>query len=144
MIALSQPSCHNRLKSLNSFSVGLLAGLHLGCFEVFGNDRVRALRDLKGKSVGVRALGTSPHLFLAAMAQYVGVDPRRDINWITDAASHPKALFEQGLDFARLRVSDADIEFVHVAAQTSEVKLISGFAQPLRRRSGAFRIKPSR
>ena len=27
MIAQPQPSCHNRLKSLNSFSVGLLAGL---------------------------------------------------------------------------------------------------------------------
>ena len=26
-----------------------LAGVHVGCFEVFGNDRVRAIRDLKGK-----------------------------------------------------------------------------------------------
>src|SRR5262245_28667980 len=29
----------------------LLAGLHEGCYELIANDRVRALRDLKGKRV---------------------------------------------------------------------------------------------
>jgi len=35
--------------------VVILAGGHPGCFELFGTDRVRAIRDLKGKTVGVRA-----------------------------------------------------------------------------------------
>jgi len=74
----------------------VLAGVHVGCFELFGNEGIHSLHDLKGKSVGVQAIGSSPYFFLAAMVQYVGVDPRRDINWVTDPAVRPKQLFEEG------------------------------------------------
>jgi len=63
--------------------VVLLAGVHVGCFEVFGNPGIRAIRDLKGKRVGIPALETAHHLFLSSMAAYVGLDPRKDINWVT-------------------------------------------------------------
>jgi NitT/TauT family transport system substrate-binding protein len=63
----------------------LLGGVHVGCYEVFGTDRVRAIRDLKGKTVAVPELGSSHQLFVASMAQYVGLDPHRDIHW----AVHP-------------------------------------------------------
>src|SRR5262245_16564688 len=59
----------------------LLAGLHVGCFELFGTERVRAIRDLKGKTVGVSRLDSPPHLFLASMVAHVGLDPRKDITW---------------------------------------------------------------
>jgi NitT/TauT family transport system substrate-binding protein len=62
--------------------VVLLAGVHVGCFEVFGTAGIRAIRDLKGKQVGVPALGGAHHLFLSSMAAYVGLDPRKDINWV--------------------------------------------------------------
>src|SRR5687767_9543818 len=61
--------------------VVLLGGVHVGCFEVFGNDSVRAIRDLKGKIVGLGGIGSAPHLFLASVAAYVGLDPRVDITW---------------------------------------------------------------
>jgi len=76
--------------------ITILAGVHSGCFELFGNQRVRGIADLKGKSVGVQGLGGSPHVFLAAMAAHVGLDPRKDINWVTDQAITPKELFAQG------------------------------------------------
>jgi NitT/TauT family transport system substrate-binding protein len=63
----------------------LLAGVHVGCFELFATDRVRSIRDLKGKTVAMQALGSSQHVFLSSMAAYVGLDPRKDINW----APHP-------------------------------------------------------
>jgi NitT/TauT family transport system substrate-binding protein len=66
-----------------------LAGVHVGCYEVFGTARVRAIRDLKGKAVAVPELRGPHHLFLASMAQYVGLDPRADIRW----AVHPPAEF---------------------------------------------------
>src|SRR6266851_9426154 len=44
----------------------MLAGVHVGCYEVFGTDRVRAVRDLKGKTVAVPELGSAHHLFLAS------------------------------------------------------------------------------
>jgi NitT/TauT family transport system substrate-binding protein len=65
----------------------ILGGVHVGCFELFGTERVHAIRDLKGKTVAVPEQGGVHHLFLASMAQYVGLDPRKDINW----ALHPPA-----------------------------------------------------
>lgn len=62
--------------------VVILSGSHIGCFELFGTDRVRSIRDLKGKTVAVPALGSPPYVFLSIMAGHVGLDPRRDINWI--------------------------------------------------------------
>jgi NitT/TauT family transport system substrate-binding protein len=67
----------------------LLAGLHVGCFELFGNERVRTIRDLKGKTVSIPGLGSSNHIFLASMAAYVGLDPNKDIHWVTDLTAHP-------------------------------------------------------
>jgi NitT/TauT family transport system substrate-binding protein len=54
--------------------ITILAGAHVGCFELFANKSIRALTDLKGKSVGVEALGSSPHLFVSVMAAHVGLD----------------------------------------------------------------------
>ena len=64
-----------------------LAGIHVGCFELFGTEQVRAIRDLKGMRVGVPALGSANRVFIAAMAAYVGLDPHKDIHWVV----HPIA-----------------------------------------------------
>src|SRR5947209_7414038 len=64
----------------------LLAGDHVGCFELFGTERVRAIRDLKGKTVAVTQLGEAEHVFVSSMLAHVGLDPRKDVRW---AASPP-------------------------------------------------------
>jgi NitT/TauT family transport system substrate-binding protein len=69
------------------FPIVVLAGGHVGCLELFGTEQVQALRDLKGKTVGVYELGSLVHVFLASMLAYVGLDPTKDINWDT----HPPA-----------------------------------------------------
>jgi NitT/TauT family transport system substrate-binding protein len=43
----------------------LLGGVHAGCFELFATDRVKAIRDLKGKTVAVPELGSAHHVFVA-------------------------------------------------------------------------------
>jgi NitT/TauT family transport system substrate-binding protein len=58
-----------------------LAGVHVGCFELFGHEHVRAIRDLKGKVVAVAYLGGVAHLLTAIMAASVGLDPQQDITW---------------------------------------------------------------
>jgi NitT/TauT family transport system substrate-binding protein len=63
--------------------ITLLSGVHAGCFELFGTKRVSAIRDLKGKRVAVPALRSAHHNFIACMATYVGVDPKREIEFIT-------------------------------------------------------------
>jgi NitT/TauT family transport system substrate-binding protein len=58
----------------------VLAGGHVGCFELFGTDRIRAVSDLKGKTVAVPELGGPQHVFISSMMAYVGLDPRKDIS----------------------------------------------------------------
>jgi NitT/TauT family transport system substrate-binding protein len=76
--------------------ITIIAGIHVGCFELFATDRIRTITDLKGKTVGVPDLGASPHVFLSTMAAHVGLDPVKDINWITSPTIPPKELFAAG------------------------------------------------
>jgi NitT/TauT family transport system substrate-binding protein len=76
--------------------VTVVSGVHSGCFELFANERIRSILDLKNKSVGVQGLGSTPHVFLAVMATYVGLDPVNDINWVTSPSVKPKELFADG------------------------------------------------
>jgi len=63
----------------------LLGGVHVGCYELFGSDRVHAIRDLRGKTVSVPELESPHHMFVASMASYVGLDPGKDIRFVTQA-----------------------------------------------------------
>ena len=94
----------------------LLGGVHVGCFELFGTERVRTIRDLKGKTVAIPELGSAHHVFLASMAAHVGVDPGKDINFVT----HPVG------DSARLLAEkkvDALMAFPPVAQELRAKKL---------------------
>jgi NitT/TauT family transport system substrate-binding protein len=63
-----------------------LAGVHSGCYELFAHEPIRAIRDLKGRRVGIpQELGSSGHLLLASIAAYVGLDHERDIHWVSNA-----------------------------------------------------------
>src|SRR5262245_53765004 len=73
-----------------------LAGIHVGCFELFGTERVHAISDLKGRRVSVTALGSAEHLFLAAMAAYVGLDPQKDIAWVVHPIADSIGLLADG------------------------------------------------
>src|SRR6266446_7053525 len=74
----------------------LLGGVHAGCFELFGTERVRAIRDLKGKTVAVPELGSAHHIFVAAMAAYVGIDPKRDLNFVIYPAAESAQVLAEG------------------------------------------------
>jgi NitT/TauT family transport system substrate-binding protein len=74
-----------------------LSGLHLGCFEVFGKKEIRTLGELKGRTVGVDLSVASPNrTLLTIMTALVGLDPTKDIRWITDPSLQPLDLFIEG------------------------------------------------
>jgi NitT/TauT family transport system substrate-binding protein len=73
----------------------LLAGGHVGCIELVGTDRVRAVRDLKGKTVALNDKITS-YVFFDSIVGYVGLDPRKDINVVFHPAREAMALLEAG------------------------------------------------
>jgi NitT/TauT family transport system substrate-binding protein len=74
----------------------LIGGIHGGCFELFGSARVHSVRDLKGKTVAVPALGSHQHLFVASIAAYVGLDPRTDIHWAIHRGPEAMQLLAEG------------------------------------------------
>ena len=76
--------------------ISLLAGVHVGCYELFGREGVRTIADLKGKSVGVGIVGSVGSLIVTVMASHVGLDPAKDIDWVTDPKVKPIELFVQG------------------------------------------------
>ncbi|MER9183779.1 ABC transporter substrate-binding protein [Mesorhizobium sp. M0767] len=76
--------------------ITVLAGVHPGCFELFGKENIRSITDLKGKSVGIQGLGSTPHVFVTSMAAYVGLDPDKDISWVSSPSAKPMELFVEG------------------------------------------------
>ncbi len=63
--------------------ITVLAGVHSGCWELVGNDRVHTVRDLKGATVAVTDIGGLDHVFISSIMAYVGMDPKVDVNWVT-------------------------------------------------------------
>jgi NitT/TauT family transport system substrate-binding protein len=94
----------------------LLGGVHAGCYELFGTERVKAIRDLKGKTVAVPGLGSPHHVFVASMAAHVGMDPKRDINFVI----HPAA---ESMQLLAERKIDALMGFPPVPQELREKKI---------------------
>src|SRR5438046_6145834 len=76
--------------------ITVLGGVHPGCFELFGTDRVRVLRDLKGKTVAITELGQPAHVFLSSMLAHVGLDPKKDVTFAEHPAAESKRLLAAG------------------------------------------------
>jgi NitT/TauT family transport system substrate-binding protein len=75
-------------------SVTTLAGLHLGCFEIFGKANIHGIADLKGRTVGID--GPDDRALLTIMTALVGLDPARDIRWVDSLTTGSMQLFADG------------------------------------------------
>jgi NitT/TauT family transport system substrate-binding protein len=89
----------------------VLAGSHVGCFELFGTERVGAIRDLKGKSVAISGKGGADHLFLSVILLQLGLDPRRDVNLVVSPPAGTIRLLTEGKIDAVLHFPPAPQEF---------------------------------
>jgi len=74
-------------------AVTVLTGVHVGCFELFGKEGIRSITDLKGKTVGITALGSSDHLFVSVIGAHIGLNPANDLHWVTSQSPTPAELF---------------------------------------------------
>jgi NitT/TauT family transport system substrate-binding protein len=77
-------------------AVTVIGGVMVGCVELFAREGIRSVTDLKGRSVGGQAIGSPSNTFVVLMAAHVGLDPDRDIHWVTDPKLKPKELFVDG------------------------------------------------
>jgi NitT/TauT family transport system substrate-binding protein len=76
--------------------ITLLAGVMVGCFELFAREGIGSIAELKGKSVGRQGLGSNSAVLLTLMAAQVGLDPAKDIHWVSDPSIKPIELFVDG------------------------------------------------
>jgi NitT/TauT family transport system substrate-binding protein len=73
-----------------------LAGVMVGCVELFANESIRSVSDMKGKAIALEALGTTQHVLLSLMAAHVGLDLAKDIHWLTHPSDKQIELFVDG------------------------------------------------
>ncbi len=59
-----------------------LGGLHVGCYELFAREPIRTVTDLKRRRVAVNSLVAGEYVYISIMATHVGLDPKRDIDWV--------------------------------------------------------------
>lgn len=76
--------------------VVVLAGIHVGCLEIFAGETARTISDLKGKKVAAGPRGSIAHAFLASMLVYIGLDPEHDIDWIVQPPARQREMFAEG------------------------------------------------
>jgi NitT/TauT family transport system substrate-binding protein len=63
---------------------------------VFGSERIRTIRDFKGKTIAISAEGGGQQLFLSTILTYVGLDPRKDVRWVTHPPGESFRLLAEG------------------------------------------------
>jgi NitT/TauT family transport system substrate-binding protein len=74
----------------------LLAGVMVGCFELFARESIGSIAELKGKRIGVQGAGSPAQELVTLMAAQVGLDPVKDIQWVSDPSGEAVELFVQG------------------------------------------------
>ena len=80
----------------NDRQITALGGLHVGCYELFAREPINTITDLKGKRVGINDFHWGEHLYISVMASYVGLDPKRDIEFVTPETGSPLEMFAEG------------------------------------------------
>jgi len=70
--------------------ITIVTGVHAGCYELFAQEGIRTIADLRGKRIGAESI------LLSLMAAYVGLDPKRDLNLVENRAAEPLELFAEG------------------------------------------------
>jgi NitT/TauT family transport system substrate-binding protein len=68
----------------------------VGCVELVANESIKTVADLKGKRVGLRSRGATPHVLVSIMAAQVGLDPVKDIDWVVYPELSSSELFANG------------------------------------------------
>lgn len=61
----------------------ILAGIEVGCFQLYGSSAIKSVGDLKGKTIATGGPNAPDSVFLAVTLANVGIDVRRDVHVVT-------------------------------------------------------------
>lgn len=73
-------------------------GVHTGCIQtvVPNNSSIQSIKDLKGKTIGVEAMGGVPMTLLSIELSKNGIDPKTDVTWKVFPAPQLALVLEKG------------------------------------------------
>lgn len=78
--------------------VKLTGGIHSGCLRLQAGvkSNIHNLKDVKGKRVGISHMGAPPFLFASRVLAANGVDPKKEVDWITFPSDAMELALDQG------------------------------------------------
>ena len=95
----------------------------IGCWRnrqdvhFMGGKDVKTLSDLRGKKIGVRDLGGISYTLLSTNLRKAGVDPEREVNWVTGPQFHGLANPEDCL-------RSGEVDCVHIGSRCDPEELV--------------------
>lgn len=78
--------------------VKFTGGIHRGCLRLQAsfNGKIRSIKDLRGKRIGVPGMGTPPFIFANRVLGANGIDPSKEITWIVFPAGELGLALDKG------------------------------------------------
>jgi NitT/TauT family transport system substrate-binding protein len=78
--------------------VRFTGGIHQGCLRVQAgvNGKIRTIKDLRGKRIGVPGMGTPPFIFANRVLGANGIDPAKEITWLVFPAGELGLALDKG------------------------------------------------
>ncbi len=76
----------------------LTGGIHTGCLRIQAATKtdIKTVADLKGKRVGVTHMGSPPFLFASRVLADKGIDPKKEVEWVTMPGDAMAKALDQG------------------------------------------------
>jgi NitT/TauT family transport system substrate-binding protein len=110
---------YNWLKPIEQgVDVRLAAGLHGGCLRlvVGTHSGIKTFADLKGKTIGTDAIGSSAMTFFSVALAKSGLNPTRDVSW----RLYPPAQFGTALDKGEIQAVASFDPFPYLLTQAGK------------------------
>jgi NitT/TauT family transport system substrate-binding protein len=82
----------------------------------------KKIEDLKGKTIGIRSTGDSGYLFLQGAFAQMGIDPKKDVEWITVGSGGPAGRALQNDSVQALAIWD--VEFVRIGFAGFKLRIL--------------------
>ncbi|ANZ64522.1 ABC transporter [Secundilactobacillus paracollinoides] len=67
----------------NGAQIKAVGGIHQGCIKLLvpKNSSIKSVKDLKGKTIGIPAQGSTPQYVTSIALQHAGLNPKTDVTW---------------------------------------------------------------
>jgi NitT/TauT family transport system substrate-binding protein len=106
----------------SGLNIKFTAGLHTGCIQVLApaNTQFASFKELKGKKIGVPAIGGGPMILVARLLNQEGIDTQKDVEWKVFPNSELPLAMERG-----------EVDFISVADPFAQLTVDQGKAKSI-------------